>query len=67
MNTARLALTVALACVLSAPAADAATKRKSAAKKKRPAATKKVPAPVPEDTFTPPDEAAPASDAPVAP
>ncbi|NOK22918.1 PEGA domain-containing protein [Corallococcus carmarthensis] len=66
MNTTRLALTVALACVLSAPAADAA-KRKSAAKKKRPAATKKVPAPVPEDTFTPPDEVAPASDAPVAP
>ncbi|WP_375760669.1 PEGA domain-containing protein [Corallococcus exercitus] len=67
MNTARLALTVALACVLSAPAADAATKRKSAAKKKRPAATKKVRAPVPEDTFTPPEEVAPASDAPVAP
>ncbi|WP_233597032.1 hypothetical protein [Corallococcus sp. CA041A] len=67
MNTTRLALTVALACMLSAPAADAATKRKSAAKKKRPAATKKVPAAEPEDTFTPPDEPAPDSDVPVAP
>ncbi|MGE6762506.1 PEGA domain-containing protein [Corallococcus interemptor] len=67
MNTTRLALTVALACVLSAPAADAATKRKTAAKKKRPAATKKVPAAVPEDTFTPPEDAVPRSDAPVAP
>ncbi|WP_346729711.1 PEGA domain-containing protein [Corallococcus exiguus] len=67
MNTTRLALTVALACMLSAPAADAATKRKSAAKKKRPAATKKVPAAAPEDTFTPPDEPAPDSDVPVAP
>ncbi|WP_253903051.1 PEGA domain-containing protein [Corallococcus exiguus] len=59
-------MTVALACMLSAPAADAA-KRKSAAKKKRPAATKKVPAAEPEDTFTPPDEPAPDSDVPVAP
>ncbi|WP_233601464.1 PEGA domain-containing protein [Corallococcus sp. AB038B] len=67
MNTTRLALTVALACMLSAPAADAATKRKAAAKKKRPAATKKVPAAEPEDTFTPPDEPAPDSDVPVAP
>ncbi|CAM3355443.1 PEGA domain-containing protein [Corallococcus sp. ZKHCc1 1396] len=64
MNTTRLALTFALACVLSAPAADAATKRKSA-KKKRPSATKPVPAP--EDTFTPPDDPGPAADAPVAP
>ncbi|RYZ39675.1 MAG: PEGA domain-containing protein [Myxococcaceae bacterium] len=58
-------MTFALACVLSAPVADAATKRKSAAKKKRPSATKPVPAP--EDTFTPPDDPGPTADAPVAP
>lgn len=67
MNTTRIALTVALACVLSAPA-DAAAKRKSAAKKKRPAATQKAPASSePEDTFTPPDEGPSPSDVPVAP
>ena len=53
--------------MLSAPAADAATKRKSA-KKKRPAATKATkPAPVPEDTFTPPEDMAPAAASPVTP
>ncbi|RKG75185.1 PEGA domain-containing protein [Corallococcus terminator] len=52
-------MTFALACVLSAPVADAATKRKTA-KKKRPSATKPVPAP--EDTFTPPDEPGPSAD-----
>jgi hypothetical protein len=61
VNTTRLALSLALACVLSAPSADAAPKR---AKKKRPAATKNAPV---QDAFTPPDDAAPASDAPVAP
>ncbi|NBD08608.1 PEGA domain-containing protein [Corallococcus silvisoli] len=67
MNTTRLALTFALACLLSAPAADAASRRKSPAKKKRPAATKTAPVSEPdEDTFTPPDDAPPASDAPTA-
>ncbi|WP_223635214.1 PEGA domain-containing protein [Corallococcus sp. EGB] len=68
MNTTRLALTFALACVLSAPAADAAKRKAAAAaKKKRPAATKQVPASDLDDAFTPPDEAASKSDAPVAP
>jgi hypothetical protein len=62
VNTTRLALTFALACVLSAPTADAASKRKSPRGKKPSTATK----PVPQDTFTPPEDG-PASDAPVAP